>query len=886
MVKRLFAVASGATMLGATAMGALAAADLNTYPGMFVTDTTFDGFFVVGKNADAIDNLAMTDIATSMKVAGASSGTTATSVDGDAWRVESGSKKFEIANSNASASAIGSETFRDINSFVGEEELAALTDGTWATNENDYGYQQFLFFDDDGDQGVNRIVKFVEDEDDKTADNLLFKSGRQIARFKLEFTATAQSDVTDTGGTADTTGGTLDDFENTDITLMGKPYSVVIAERPNTGDDARQNNAKLTLMGGSTRDTLLEGETKTYTVGDKSYEVTLTYTDADEAKFTVNGEQSNKLKVGETYVLSDKSEIGVSEVLYQGYAGGVHSATFFVGASKLVLHDNDITSAALGNQRLKVGSEEIDGTSVVITGTDNNSTFTISTIEVNMTADDDYFVGAGAKLSDVITASGEEEQVLMNGAYDVEYKGLTEVATNVIGLKAASGRRYELNLYDGDGKLVKLPVAYAESTSNLTFGSDTGSAGRTSQKRTILNKFHPIYKNDFFVVTGGTASDGSAKSYMFQYKGADKSTDTSPKIRFKNEGNGESLEYAASAVGLGGTVATIKVGGYSFDVTLGEGTQAADDYRVNVALDTAAVTYTAADNASAYWHVPFVDYYGSVWNTSIWINTSDQQTVLYLNATSLIPYNTLKGVGVAVTTPNADDYDNVVPTNLHLNITPTTGPEVNANIITAGSGLYVGSAAGSINLVTPSGESEIAYGYTSMGGKITHNNPSSDPDEVTFAYPEKQVLPQVYFTSGATTTKSTTTGDLVAVQVVDATKLDEEVASVTAQNLIVVGGPCVNTVAAELLGNPTDCTQGFAPGKSRVKLWEHASTGKMAMLVAGYSGQDTRLAGKVIAHRWKELSGDEVEVEGTTYSDATIAAPSSMTETAADTTQQ
>ena len=33
-------------------------------------------------------------------------------------------------------------------------------------------------------------------------------------------------------------------------------------------------------------------------------------------------------------------------------------------------------------------------------------------------------------------------------------------------------------------------------------------------------------------------------------------------------------------------------------------------------------------------------------------------------------------------------------------------------------------------------------------------------------------------------------------------------------NLIVVGGPCVNTIAAELMDNPTDCAEGFTPGKA------------------------------------------------------------------------
>ena len=90
--------------------------------------------------------------------------------------------------------------------------------------------------------------------------------------------------------------------------------------------------------------------------------------------------------------------------------------------------------------------------------------------------------------------------------------------------------------------------------------------------------------------------------------------------------------------------------------------------------------------------------------------------------------------------------------------------------------------------------------------------------------------------------------------------------------MIVVGGPCVNTVAAELMGNPSDCAEGFTPGVANVKLFENGDS--VAMLVAGYSGTDTRLAGRVMAHRWDELSGEEVEIEGSTYSDATISEPS------------
>ena len=853
MVKRLFAVGTGVVMLGATAMGAMAA-DLGNYPGMFVKDGVFDGYFVVGENAASVDNLAMTDIAASMKVA--SGGTTSTSVEGDAWMVGTSAKFLEMANSNASSSSVTGESFRDISTFIGEDELGALADGTWATNEADYDYQQFLFFDvEPGTPGqdVNRVVKFTENDDDETADHLFFKSGRQIARYKLEFTSTAQSDVTDSDGTDDTTGTYLDDFENTDINFMGQDYTIVLARRSSS---FKTKSVKLTLMGGASADTLLEGESQTYTVDGNEYDVALTYVDATNAKFTVNGESTNKLSVGETHILADKSEVGVSEVLYQSYAGGVHSATFFVGASKMVLEDQRIDQVANGSQKVKVGSEGIDGTSVIITGTDDDSTFTISTIEVNMSADDDFFVGAGEKLSDVILATGEEKEVLMNGAFDIEYLGLEDQETHELRLKSSSSRRYKLQLFDGDGNSVDLPLAYAESATNMSLGEDTGPSKRLILNETVhsgaggfggVNQSNTtvINKDDYFVVTGGTDSDGSAKSYLLQYKGSDKSSDTSPKINFKNQGSGETLEYSAATSGTSVVdVANIKLGGYSFAVR-NSSTQGADDYAIGVDLDGDG---TVATSAGAL--ITFVDYYGSTWSATGYTFEG------YAQGSASITWTQ--------TTPNGDDYDNHAPSDVATTITPTTGTELRASTPTG------------LTFITPDGETEVSYAYTSMGTKVTMNEPASDPDELVLSYPAKQALPQVYFTSGATATSSSASGNMVAVEVVDATKLDSEVADATAQNLIVIGGPCVNTVAAELLGNPADCAEGFTPGKARVKLFENGDY--VAMLVAGYSGADTRLAGKVIANTNKVTAagGMEVEIEGTTTADAVVGAPSAV----------
>jgi hypothetical protein len=844
VVKRLFAVGAGVGMLGATAMGALAA-DLSNYPDMFVEDGVFNGLLVVGASAAAVDNLALTDIASSMKVASGIGGAGSV-ISGDAWLVGTSSKKFELSNNNATDSSITGETLRDINTFIGEEELGALADGEWATNENNYGFEQFIFFDSEPAGFDSRLVKYSENADDVTADHFLIKNARQIGRYKLEFTSVAQSDVTDTSGTADTTGLQLDDFEDTQLSMLGKSYTVVSARRTSETDSTDGGGAKLTLMKGATSDVLLEGETQTYTIGDSTYDVEVSFVDATNCKFIVNGEATNKLQDGETFVLSDGSEVGVSEVLYQSYAGGIHSCTFYLGAQKLELRDDSITKGT-STHSLRIGSEDIDGADVIITGTDNNSTFTITTIEVNMTAEDDFYVGVGEKLSDVIAAADEESEVLVGNAFDIEYTGLTEEETHDIRLRTSSSRRYKFVGYDGSGDKVEIPVAYAEAQFNLSMGEESwapGTNSRANQKRLIIVEGTDIYKDDYFILTSGSAASGAAKSYVLQYKGSDRTSKTSPKIKFKNLGSGETLEYSvATNTSAAGTVATIKVGGYSFLVAYAS-PNTADDFQIDVDLDGGGAVGTT--------QVAFVDNFGSQWAFAF--NVSGPTPTGPLNTTHQ-DYITL-----TQSTPNSDDYDNHAPTNVVVNITGTTSdPEVRATI----SGL---------TLVTPDGETEVSYGWTSMGASVTFNEPSSDPDEFTMSYPKNQRLPQLYFTSGATSTARVAGGNMVPVTIVDATRLDSEVASVSAQNLITVGGPCVNTVSADLLGNPADCTEGFRPGVARIKLFEHAN-GNMAMLVAGFSGSDTRLGGKVVAQRASDLFGDEVEVEGSTVGSARVGAP-------------
>ncbi len=860
MVKRLFAVGTGVAMLGATAMGALAA-DLKDYPGMFVTDGKFNGLLVVGEKAAPIDNLAMTDIAANMKYKKvAVVDTKKTVVSGDAWMVGTASKKLEMANTNASSQR--GETLYMMEQFIGKDELKALSDGTYSTTGSSSAYTQYLYFDIKNN-AQNEIVVFAEDDKDVTADFFYVKSGLHLGEYVLEFSSSPESTIQDTAGATCSTGTVLDDYENTKINMMGREYTIVLARRPQS--DPTQS-IKLTMMGGASSGSLLEGESTSVSVGDKKFDVALSYVDTTYAKFTVNGEQTDKLQVGDTYKLSDGNEVGVSELLYQNYAGGVHSTSFFVGASKLELRDNNVTTMASGSSTLKASTETISGADVNIEGTDDDTTFTLTKIRVNMTAQDDYYVPVGGKLSDIVKASGDDKELVFGNNWNIEYKGLTDEETHDIKLDTSTDRRYDLVFYDGDNKQVKMPFLYANSSTTVTLAEES------TEKDVILNEALNISKNDYFVVSGSSGT-GTEKSYALQYKGSDKSTTTSPKVKFKNLGTGEILEYALDTGTSTAAVATIKLGGYSFAAITANNT---GDVKVNsdvdlfVDLDGDGTQEAAGQmgNGEGNQEVDIYDYYGL---------QMDFGGHLYLGNGSHIWNLTTPHGGMNMTsvqmnwsTPDANDYDNQVPSRFAIRMAATTTNEVTVSTLTVDDTSNPSK--------TPEGEENVGYGYSTMGGKWKYATPSGSPALFTYSYPKAQRLPQVYITSGAVTSSTAAAGDLTAVEVGVATKLDSEVADVSAQNLIVIGGPCVNTVAAELMGNPASCAEGFTPGKAVVKLFE--KNGKVAMLVAGYNGPDTRLAGKVVAQQPEKLTGTEVEVEGTSLSDVKVGAPTVVTKSA------
>lgn len=86
----------------------------------------------------------------------------------------------------------------------------------------------------------------------------------------------------------------------------------------------------LTLAEDSFTDTLQEGESKTYEVADRDYEIALlTVGSNDEAKFSVNGEVTDELQAGETDTLSGGERIRAN-LVFTAYGTAIADSTQFI----------------------------------------------------------------------------------------------------------------------------------------------------------------------------------------------------------------------------------------------------------------------------------------------------------------------------------------------------------------------------------------------------------------------------------------------------------------------------------------------------------------------------------------------------------------------------
>jgi hypothetical protein len=187
-----------------------------------------------------------------------------------------------------------------------------------------------------------------------------------------------------------------------------------------------------------------------------------------------------------------------------------------------------------------------------------------------------------------------------------------------------------------------------------------------------------------------------------------------------------------------------------------------------------------------------------------------------------------------------EEEDNSDSDNKNAIIVPTTATSTKADV-----------DVGNIKFTNSEADEGLTFedsDYTGaidpFGSYLLKDGSDTDQDYALITYPEKQMYAEVYVSEiGATITPGIGGGGGQILPVKDA-----DVSAVSDKNLIVVGGSCVNQVAATILGSPGDplCGSDFTDvtnaGPSQYILKTVVSPyneDKIAMLVAGYEKEQT-----------------------------------------------
>ena len=827
-IKKIVALTTGATMLGATLLGAMAA-DLSDYPNpLFIKDGKFDGLIVIGADADTQDMLGAMDIISSLQavaVAG-SIGTSATvSTVGDVYKFEKSSDKLNMGDNLPAIRSKLSDTHLPI----------VLADGTFSTAKGaKYDYEQEITID------AGATVQHFADkdyEDDKPVVGIKFARNDGILTYVLEFSKNAKS----TTNAADD----LEEFEDRQIEMLGEVFDII-------GSD--NSSAELELMRGALKPTLEEGETQTYIINGKEYEVTALIIDDtnSKVKFKINGEVTDSMVKGDVYQLADGVNVGAREIL-PNEAGDVTQdmVEFYLGAKKIVL--------ATGEE-LSIDDEDVSKVDVTVTtATGTSDKEELEKIQIAWVADDDLFLTEDG--NEVVMPGLESLKLSMEGFY----KGAEE----------------EIKVYASGSDTITLDAPLKDYDVSLDVLFDSGAngdwnyTGGGTTKRVITetcdNVTIDMDTDEYFVVTKVDGKE--AETAVLQLTKVDDTNgvtikDYTGKIVTENKKIGKTFDIADMTVIVHNYSETNSAVNLSItDVScIGSTLVTAEGLRITLPTDNTYVQNITSNVPTA----ALVNCTDANFANTIKVNLSSfNGTGGGLNA-SKICY----APSWIMNMSEEDKDENIASIGFQdyqLNLTFNSDSEGTVKLV---------AKTNLSNDKTYSIDDSKRYaGYinSSVSSKIIEDK-VADQYEIEITYPGEETYAEVYLGSKASKVTTTTGTESVAVTKIEvgAAVMDTSLTTYTDQNLIVVGGPAINRAAAALLGKTYPAygaDSGITENSGMIKLVEQAD-GAVALIVAGWEAGDTQRASRVAAeYDSYALSGAEVIVTGTSMTDISVGVP-------------
>ena len=407
--RKIASAAASIAMVGAT-VGLAAAV---SYPAPFVANGAADVAVVYGSN---LDLGAVTDITNSLSSAladQAPSGGGGAPTGGEFVLVAKPSDKVNLGN-------VASTVF---GATVDDDDLPEmLAEGVYSNDENtEYDYEQKLTL------GAWKLEHFKDSDfnDNEPSVGFNLSSSHSVLNYTLNFLDQPESDITSNEFT---------DFETTTLRLMGRDYFVLDADNV--------TNIKLTLLDSATTATVAEGETITLTAGGKSYEVSISFISTTEVVLTVNAQDTNSLKEGETYKLNDGTYVGIKDILARDVAGTISQVEFSLGSGKL-----ELTSGS----NIKLNDQTINQVKAkIVKGSASRDS--LSKIDLEWITDDREFISPGSEL----VMPGFESLKISMPEFVTPAPEITEV-------RDSGGYTIELETELKDGRIT-IPILYANES--------------------------------------------------------------------------------------------------------------------------------------------------------------------------------------------------------------------------------------------------------------------------------------------------------------------------------------------------------------------------------------------------------------------------------------
>jgi hypothetical protein len=769
--RKIASVLATTVMLGSTVAFAAAA-----WPAPFVNSGASDAAVVYGSTAAATDMAAATQIADALGASVTVSSGASVTGTGDKVKIEKSSTKININNGIADVWG---------TSITSSNLPTLLADGKFYNKQNsEYSYEQKF------DLGNLSFALFSDSDYQNKLPTLGYQlaSNTYVANYTLDF-------VTDPESTS--TAGELTDFENKNIKVLGKEYYILDFKNGSTG--------KITLLDSASTASLAEGETKTVTVGDKSYEVSIAFITDGQVILNVNGVNTEKMSdtgttYGNTFKMADGAYIGIKDLNVQNYAGGTKSVSFSIGKGKLEVTDGS---------NVKLNDKSITDLYGYLSFGTSGSKATWQKLVMKWQLSEENFLTPGKEL---VMPGFEAIKFVMED---------TTMPKQAVTKVVASSDYLQLETQIKGGN-VKIPILWVDpAKGNISLIGQSPTARLvTSPTNTLSYNATSIsgYENDGFVVSWASTREG--ESYYMDIISVRQDLD-----------QGRNLTTLRDKV-TGTEWADRKSGD---TITMG-----------NVVLTIGNINYSASGEKNVVFTVNSGGNFSTLYTKDglkIWLPWSNLANSTEKGAINLgiNQGNTSTGSGSGVWTlwmSESDKFGTLDQKTFNFSIT-------NAS---SGTNYYttVNDAQGDGTAYeTPTSGSKVWVSYvgSALATKISLDKTASSPAQYSadVEYHGGEVYANVYVAAPSVTSTGIT--KVVSVK-------DTEVDSVKDKNLVVLGGSCINTVAAKLLGsNAALCGSAFSDattvGAGQYLIQVVASpynAQKVAMLVAGFEAAETTAA--------------------------------------------